>query len=268
MPMAAAEYPKLACPFALRAGTDDEVVWHCVMEANEYRLPERLEPHDVVIDIGAHVGVFCHAALARGAGRVVGYEAEPGNYQRALANLAPWGDRVALHERAVWRSDQPADVVHFDASRDPNATGGGNVFFSNSGPAVRAVALDAIVRELTRPGERRIRFLKIDVETAEFPILLTARTLRWVDEIVGEFHEAGGPHDPHTIPEWARVPGYERFTIEALSAHLRAWGFAVWSVRFPGTHLGLFFATRLGFKRWMRWRLEDAWRWVTRRPLR
>ena len=60
--MNAVEYPKLSCPFALRPGTDDEVVWHCVVEANEYRLPDKLDADDVVLDIGAHIGVVSHLA--------------------------------------------------------------------------------------------------------------------------------------------------------------------------------------------------------------
>ena len=266
--MSLAAYAPIPCPFELRPGTDDEVVWKCVVEANEYRLPDAFEPEDVVLDLGAHIGVFSHLACLRGSQRVVAFEAEADNYHRARANLARWGDKVELHQRAVWRSDRTGDVLHFAASGDPTSSAGGNVFFTNEGPSIPTVPLDEIVRTATTRFGRRVRFLKIDVESAEFPILLTSNCLRQVDEIAGEFHEVAGERDPHVIPAWARVPGHESFTIEALADHLRGWGFAVWYVRFQGTHLGLFFATRLGIMRWLGWRLKDLWRTLRGRRYR
>ena len=258
-------YPKLPCPFPLRPGTDDEVVWHCVVEANEYRLPERFRPDDIVLDLGAHIGVFSHLALERGSRRVEAYEAEPGNAARARANLAPWGDAVAVHQSAVWRSDRGPETLHFTASNDPGSSGGGNVFFLDHGAPVSAVPFDSVVRDLTARHGRSIRFLKIDVEAAEFPILLTSSTLRLVDEIAGEFHEAGGERDPHVIPAWSRVDGYPRFTIEVLAQRLRRRGFEVWWVRFDGTNQGLFFATRVSWPRWFAGRLRALVRRIFQR---
>ena len=256
---------RVESPLQLRPGTDDEVVWRSVVEGNEYRLPERLAPADVVLDLGAHVGVFSHLALERGSRRVIAFEAEPENARRARANLAAWGPAVEVHQKAVWRSDRPPEVLHFSPSHEASATGGGNVFFRDEGPPVESIALDDVLASLGR-----VRFLKIDVEAAEFPILLTSRRLRDVDEIAGEFHEVAGALDPHVIPEWARVPGHERFTIEALAAHLRRQAFSVWWVRMPDSHLGLFFATRLSWPAWLADRLRArVRRWVralTQRP--
>lgn len=243
MPMSQAPVP---CPFELRPGTDDEVVWKSVVESNEYRVPERFEPDDVVLDVGAHIGCFSHFACSRGARRVLAFEAEATNFRRASANLARWGNAVELSDRAVWRSDRRGDVLHFASSNDPSSSAGGNVFFTNQGPAIQTIPFDDVVAQAKARWGRRIRFVKIDVEASEFPILLTSNSLSEVDEIAGEFHEVHGLRDPHVIPEWSRVQGYERFTVEALAAHLEARGFAVWFVRFEPTHLGLFYATRRG----------------------
>lgn len=240
---------QVPCPFELRPGTDDEVVWKSVVEANEYRLPDAFEPEDVVLDIGAHIGCFSHFACTRGARRVLAFEAEATNFRRASANLAPWGDRVQLSDRAVWRSDRSGDVLHFAASNDPASSAGGNVFFTNQGPAVQTVPFDEVVASAKARWGRRIRFVKIDVEASEFPILLTARSLSDVDEIAGEFHEVHGSRDPHVIPEWSRVAGHDRFTAEVLTEHLKTFGFTASFVRFEPTHLGLFFATRRGWLR-------------------
>ena len=235
-------------PFSFRPGTFDERIFQEVVAGNEYCLPERFEPDDIVIDIGMHIGSFCFAALLRGAGHVHGFEAEPGNFALAARNLAGFGDRCRVHDRAVWRSDRKGDVLTFHAP-PPGAeganTGGGSVVFPVDGLEVQTVPLDDVLREVTDNGRKRVRFLKIDCEAAEFPILLTSRLLHWIDTIHGEFHELGdGVHDHAPIPEKARVPGVDRFSIEALEAHLRQAGFTVDSIRNGDSNLGWFFATR------------------------
>src|SRR6476659_8442412 len=95
-------------PFTFRPGTLDEAIFHHLVDDDEYRLPASFDPEDVIVDVGAHIGSFCYAALARGAGRVHGYEADPRNFACAAANLRPFGDRIRLAHRAVWRSDRPA----------------------------------------------------------------------------------------------------------------------------------------------------------------
>src|SRR5262249_49186033 len=87
-------------PFTLRPGTNDDVIYNSVVTGTEYRLPDRLAPDSVVIDIGAHVGAFSYLALTRGAGSVYAFEPEPSNLAWARVNLAPFGDRVRLSSRA------------------------------------------------------------------------------------------------------------------------------------------------------------------------
>ena len=53
--------------FRFREGTFDDWVFRSVVEENEYSLPERFEPDDVILDVGMHIGSFCHAAALRGA---------------------------------------------------------------------------------------------------------------------------------------------------------------------------------------------------------
>ena len=103
---------------------------------------------------------------------------------------------------------------------------------------------DEIINEASESGRKRVKLLKIDCEGSEFPILFTSQTLHLIDDIRGEFHEYGGDHDPHSIPENARVEGFDRFTIEELTKVLEREGFTVTSERSGDTNLGLFFATR------------------------
>jgi FkbM family methyltransferase len=250
-----------ASTMTFRPGTLDESIFHAVSVKNEYRLPDSFEKDDLIIDIGTHIGSFCHAALERGANHVYGFEAEPANYECAMRNLRSFGNRVRIENRAVWRSDRPADTLRICHSHHSENTGGGNVFWSDGGTKVTAIAFDDIVRSVTNMGQSRVRMVKVDCETSEFPILLTSRTLHLIDSIVGEFHECGGVYDSNPIPEHARVEGYERFTIVELTTALRRAGFEVTHSRMRtpdgrDTNIGPFFAHRPGRRN----RLSSVWK--------
>jgi FkbM family methyltransferase len=238
----------VAGAFRFRAGSYDERIFQVARAGQDYRLPDRFHPEDIVVDIGMHVGGFALAALERGCAQLHGFEAEASNFAGACANLSSFGARVHLYQKAVWRSDIPAGRLKFTGSYvHANTGGGGFIFWENAGGIeqdVQAVAFDDVIRALTTRG-RRISFLKIDCEGSEFPILLTSRLLHRIDTIAGEFHEVGGLFDSHTIPERARVPGVSRFTIEVLAAALTRAGFQVEWERSGETYIGLFRAERV-----------------------
>jgi FkbM family methyltransferase len=234
----------LSHPFSFRPGTIDEDIFQAVNLYNEYRLPDAFGPDDVVLDVGTHIGSFCHAALVRGAGRVVGFEAEAGNFRCAERNLAGFGDRVRLENVAAWRSDQGPTTLVFHPGDEVN-TGGGNVGWADAGREVPALPFDDLVRRATDGGRRRVRFLKIDCEGSEFPILLTSKLLHLIDEIAGEFHEFHGDFDPYDVPARFRVAGVDRLTIDELAAALRRSGFNVSWERNGRTNIGMFYAKRV-----------------------
>jgi hypothetical protein len=132
-------------------------------------------------------------------------------------------------------------------------TGDGSVVWGLGEPVAK-IAFDDVVDLATNRGERRVRLLKLDCEGAEWPIVLTSRRLHLIDEIVGEFHELGGPflEIGENRPSNAHVFHSDRvagFTIEELVRFLRDAGFCVTYSRHvrPGgglEGLGYFFATR------------------------
>ena len=210
----------------------DEDMWRCVVEHNEYGLPESFTQDDVILDVGAHIGCFSVAALMRGAGTVIAYECEPENAAVLRENLAPYGDRASMREVAVWRSDENVDELQYQPSSDPNNTGGGSVV-NGLGITVKVRPFDDCVAYALEFG-KRIRLLKLDCEGSEWPILYTSKQLDAIDEIVGEYH---------LRDSWA--PSFEgaRFNVEALSRYLESKGF-VFSSRSTSTYLGIFHAQR------------------------
>jgi FkbM family methyltransferase len=228
--------------FHLRPDTNDDTIYRAVVTRNEYRVPEQFKAGAIVVDIGVHVGAFSYLVLTRGAEEVHGFEPEPANWARARENLAPFGGRVHLHNRAVWRSDVSASPLHFWASTDAANTGGGTLIWDTDGPVVDVVPFDQVVDTITGNGRRRISLLKIDCEGAEFPILLTSNRLDCVDRIVGEYHELRA-----SLPAHVRIPGYDEFSLDVLIAGLDRAGFSVTTERQATAKygdMGLFFAER------------------------
>jgi FkbM family methyltransferase len=249
--------------FVFRPGTMDEAMFQYIMANDEYHLPDAFQPDDIIIDIGVHIGSFCYKALQRGSNYVYGFEAEPSNFQCAVRNLESFGGRVRLQNKAVWRSDREPDTLYFTSSPDRANTGGGNVVWANEGPAISTIALDDILRDVTRNGKKRVRLLKIDCEGSEFTILMTSRLLHLVDEIAGEFHEFCGEYDNNMIPERAEVSGLKRFTIVELTDFLQRQGYRVTSHRHPNSNLGLFHAVgevnRVPRPAFLKSRIRSAW---------
>ena len=246
-----------------RNGTLDAAIFNDVVVRNEYRLPARFAADDIVIDIGAHIGAFAQAVLARGCENVTGVEPDAANFEIAADYLRPHIDsgRLQLVRGAAWRSDRNSDELRFDGYQPfPRSfagmtgilnTGNGSVIFG-SGEPVAKIAFDEIVDRVTNHGAHRVRLLKLDCEGAEWPILLTSQRLGLIDEICGEFHEIGGQYYEISEDRPTRQPVFsfehiEKFTIDVLVAHLTAAGFAVtWHRHTRPTGapegLGLFFA--------------------------
>jgi FkbM family methyltransferase len=248
-----------------RNGTLDQAIFNDVVGRNEYRLPERFAASDIVIDVGAHIGSFAQAVLARGCQNVTGIEADGANFEIAADYLRRHIDNghLQLVRGAVWRSDRNSDELRFDGYHPfPKSftgmegilnTGNGSVVWG-CGEPVAKIAFDEIVDRVTNNGEHRVRLLKLDCEGAEWPILLTSQRLGLIDEICGEFHEIGGQFfeigedrtEQKPVFSFAHV---DKFTVDVLVDFLEDAGYAVTWQRHtrPGgapEGLGLFFATR------------------------
>jgi FkbM family methyltransferase len=136
---------------------------------------DNLNPGDVFIDVGAHVGYFSLLAngLVGGAGKVVSIEANPTTAARLRKNIELNGFKHSVvYEGACVDHEKP--VTFFTGNW--NNTGGSSVVQGNAGKGstkvtVRGVTLDKIVSEL---GLKKVDLIKIDAEGAEPQVLLGA----------------------------------------------------------------------------------------------
>lgn len=158
----------------------------CHEIAHDYRMTDLdLRDGDLVLDIGAHVGVVSTCLALRYPGvRIVAYEPVPANYERLCRNVRANGvvDRVIPRKLAV-TGDGAITVLH--GALDVN-TGGSSVFVSG-GERYETFAT-TLGQEIDRYGVPAL--LKIDCEGCEYDVLAEAGPkLSAVRYLVGEFHE-------------------------------------------------------------------------------
>jgi FkbM family methyltransferase len=149
----------------------------------------RFAPGDVVIDIGANVGmVSIYIAKRFPAVRVLAFEPIPDNYAHLLTNIATNGvTNVVPHQLAITRDGRDFRmIVNFG-----NNSGGGTGNLKDMTLAdhdyftVKSATLDSVFET---NGITACRLLKIDCEGAEHEILMNARCLDRVEYLSGEFH--------------------------------------------------------------------------------
>ena len=166
-------------------------------------------PGDVVLDIGANVGIVAiYLALKHPAVTVHSFEPVPENYAHLVRNIALNGvGNIVPHNLAVTKDGRSFEMaVHF-ASNSGGATGHLHDLHL-PGHAYRKVDSTTLDRILADIGGARCRLLKIDCEGTEHEILLNSRSLHKVEYLSGEFH----------INEHLRRCGY---TLEGLLDHCR-----------------------------------------------
>jgi FkbM family methyltransferase len=174
--------------YALRGGSSDKGVLNDIWIRNTY-LPAGFEvkEDDIVIDIGAHIGVFTiYAASKARRGKVFAFEPFPGNYAMVLENIG---------------LNSTGNVVPFNAA--VAGSGGKKMLFlseenvchslyrfDRQGEKSVPVESMTLAQIIEKNGIRRVDLLKIDCEGAEYDILMGAddATLGKIDKISMEYH--------------------------------------------------------------------------------
>ncbi|HET8546470.1 MAG TPA: FkbM family methyltransferase, partial [Bryobacteraceae bacterium] len=132
----------------------------------------------IVLDCGAHIGLFAREALSRGAARVVAIEPAAENLECLRRNLAPelLAGRVVIYPKGVWETET---VLRF---HKVEGNSGGDSFVIDNGPGgsveVPVTTIDKLVSELRLD---RVDFIKMDIKGAEREALrgATAVMRRW-----------------------------------------------------------------------------------------
>jgi FkbM family methyltransferase len=182
--------------FSVRVNTSDILVIWEIWKAKVYDDPRfPIQPDDVIVDIGAHIGGFAvRAAKQAHRGKVFAYEASSKNFAMLSENCQlNHANNLHIHNMAI--SDQRGEMKFFM----PGDNGAlGSLMQETKSPMeiVRSTTLADLIFE---NNIAQIDYLKMDVEGAEYDILLSCsdETLSKVQKIVLEYHEFTGHHHSH-----------------------------------------------------------------------
>src|SRR5581483_3381051 len=133
---------------------------------------------DVIMDIGAHIGAFSCACIARGAKYIYAYEPDPANYAVALQNARRWIQNqsdvtrnqfpLCMDNLAIWRSDRQPKLTLSPYPTSLGKTGEVDpaavrtIYDVPSANCCSCIGLDLLLRELPR-----ITLLKLNCGGAE-----------------------------------------------------------------------------------------------------
>ncbi len=167
-------------------------------------LEHHLEPGDVMLDVGAHIGEFTLLAASRGA-TVHAFEPDPANAALLRANVAR--NRLAavtVHEAAV---SEHRGEMRFLAHDNPTLS----ALWTDEPAGGQAAEIVVAVTTLDALALPRVDVIKIDTEGAELGVLRGATTLlqRCSPTIVFEFAPA----------QYARFGTTPRQILDELAGH-------------------------------------------------
>lgn len=158
-----------------------------VWEPNVTAAFERaVDPGDVVLDIGAHIGYYTllAARLVGSEGHVHAFEPSPSTYQSLCANIDLNGfENVTPHELAVGEERGRAILYEGPGSNSGLTTLSAALAAKNSPARETAVEVGPVESVVPAEDLERVRVIKIDVEWQEIEVL---RSLTPVFELGGK----------------------------------------------------------------------------------
>lgn len=176
----------------LRPNTTDADIHAEIFDEQVYRAAPHIHPGDVVVDLGANVGMFTVYAASLGA-KVVAVEPFPDNIPQLQKNVAAAGfaGQVEVIESACGDYNGECVIVPGDtqAGRGRDAWVRSNTTYTEAhndgGEVVSMFNLDTLLAPYDE-----VAMLKLDVEGAEYPIFAAASqaTTKKIRYIAMEFH--------------------------------------------------------------------------------
>ncbi len=157
---------------------------------------DHVKPGDIVLDCGAHVGVFTDIALRRGASKVVSIEPDPTNLECLRRNFPSEiaSGRVIIVSKGVWNRDQIITLYIGAGNSGSNSM----LLDQDKGKVeVPVTTVDHLVEELHLP---RVDFIKMDIEGAEREALrgATLTLARFSPELMLDSYHR--PDDMQVLP--------------------------------------------------------------------
>ena len=138
----------------------------------------KVRPGEIVLDCGAHVGVFTHHALKNGAAKVVAIEPDPTNLECLRRNFKDEiaSGRVIVFPQGVWSHPDTLTFFLGDTPAVNSVVAAPQQGFSGETTQIEVTTVDLIIQTLNL---ERVDYIKMDIEGAEREALRGAmNTLR------------------------------------------------------------------------------------------
>ncbi len=193
----------------VRSGSNDRVIFNQVWLNNVY-LPNGFEikDDDIVIDIGAHIGLFAVlAAFYAKKGKIYAFEPVKENFELLNENINQNKiTNILTYNKAVSGDGEMRDFV---LSSGSNAAHSFDYTDSKSSKKVKVqtVRLEDFINE---NEIKKIDFFKIDCEGAEYEIIfnLPKNLLKIIKKIGMEYHDIDGDRNVTKMKKYLEDNGF------------------------------------------------------------
>jgi FkbM family methyltransferase len=183
---------------------------------------------DVVLDLGANIGVFAHRAEVRGASKVICFEPVTQTFNCLIKNKGP---KTLIYKNAVGsKNDFTTFNIHTDYTHIGGATSHDQDLMLNSRNIIHSERIIIIgINEIFEGLETKIDFMKIDIEGGEVDVLtsITDKNLNSLRCLSAEFHKTYDEFDVFQSDFINRMInlGFEHFTVYYGDGNLRTLTF-------------------------------------------
>ncbi len=177
----------------LRPGSADVQTVVDVFRDGEHLPPPPLGPPDLILDLGANVGLtMAHFATLFPSAQIVGAELDPENAELCRQNVAAWAGRCQVIAAGIWTADGPVAYVRREGREVSHAITAGA---SDATAAAQAISLGSLLNSVT---SGLVDYVKMDIEGAERDVLRDG--LSWAGRVRSIRVEV---HPPYTVAECA-----------------------------------------------------------------
>ncbi len=191
----------------LRNNKTDQQVFFDTFLHQYHRPPVRLEQHPTIVDLGSNIGLtIIDLKLQYPDARIIGAEPDRDNYETCLQNIAGLKDCEVV-QAAIWKSD---GVVRYGGTDEQSySVNDESVTTKGISPSM---TMDSFI-EQNKIGQ--IDYLKMDIEGAEYAILLDCKNKNWLQKLKYLSIEV------HDTPALNKETGMEKLVSELENNHFQ-----------------------------------------------
>lgn len=161
-------------PITLRKSKADKDVFKDTFFSKYHRSPVQLGKSPYIIDLGCNIGLTLIDFLQEYPdAKITGVEMNEENYNLSVLNTKKFANVLLIH-KAVWSEERKLFYDGYDAqSFTVNTT-------LTEGLSVESISMNSILNKI--PG-KIADFVKMDIEGAEYVLLLESKELSWLRNI-------------------------------------------------------------------------------------